>query len=166
MYKIRYSKSGEERSVEKTAELFKRMKSMHEAGNKDARPNLYSYVTLINCVVKSGEAGAAERAEGFLFEMYKQYKDGDVAVKPNTKLVTTVIDSWQKTGGPNAGERAEFLLNWLIAVNEKDSDEETRPNECSFSSGKATGKINWRTGISTNAPSLVLNSNCSLGTYP
>jgi hypothetical protein len=109
---------------------------MFESGNEEARPNLFTFVTLINCITKSGGAGAAERAESIIFEMYEQYKNGNTDVKPNTQLVSSVIDSWQKSGQRDAGERAEALLNWLIDVYQKEGDAALRPNEFSFTSGK------------------------------
>jgi hypothetical protein len=109
---------------------------MYESGNEEALPNLFSFVTLINAIVKSGQPRAAERAETLVFEMYDQYKQGNHNVKPNTQLVTAVIDCWQKSGDRDAGEKAEALLNWLIELYEKEQDEAFRPNEFTFTSGK------------------------------
>jgi hypothetical protein len=133
--KIRWAKSNSREAVEKTEEVFRRMKSMYESGNEEARPNLFSFVTLINSIVRSGAPGSAEKAETILFEMYGQYKAVPTDVKPNTKLVTSVIDCWQKSGHRDAGDRAEELLNWLIEVYENEGDESLRPNEFSFTSG-------------------------------
>jgi hypothetical protein len=132
----RWAKSKDSEAVAKTEEVFQRMRSMYEAGNEEARPNLFSFVTLINCVTKSGGPGAAEKAERIVFDMYDQYKNGDTGVKPNTQLVSSVIDCWQKSGERDAGERAEALLNWLIEVYVQEGDESLRPNEFSFTSGK------------------------------
>lgn len=112
------------------------MRAMFESGNIEARPNLFSYVTLINCITKSGGEKAAEKSESIIFEMYKQNKNGHPDVKPNTQLVSSVIDSWQKSGARDAGERAELLLNWLIDVYQQEGDKSLRPNEFSFTSGK------------------------------
>lgn len=120
--------------MEKTEETFQRMIAIYEAGNAEARPNLFSFVTLINSIVRSGQAGAAEKAENILFDMYDQYRKGNSDVKPNTKLATSVIDCWQKSGEREAGERAEALLNWLIDIYNVDGDESLRPNEYSFTS--------------------------------
>lgn len=109
---------------------------MYESGNKEASPNLFSFVTLINAIVKSGQPGAAERAQKLVFEMYDQYRQGNRNAKPNTQLVTAVIDCWQKSGDRDAGEKAEALLNWLIDLYEKEQDESLRPNEFTFTSGK------------------------------
>lgn len=114
------------------------MVSSYEAGNEEARPNLFSLVTLINSITKSGRKGAAERAENILFEMYEEFKNGKIGVKPDTQLVSSVIDCWQKSGDRDAGERAEALLNWLIHIYEETGDEELRPNQFSFTSGKCS----------------------------
>jgi hypothetical protein len=122
--------------VDKTEEIFRRMTRMYESGNKEALPNLFSFVTLVNAVVKSGRPGAAERAEKLVFEMYDLYREGNCNAKPNTQLVTAVIDCWQKSGDRDSGEKAEALLNWLIDLHEKEQDESLRPNEFTFTSGK------------------------------
>lgn len=108
---------------------------MYKSGNDDARPNLVSYVTLINCIVRSDHPRSAEKAEEKLFEMYKDFKSGFIDVLPNTRLVTAVIDSWQKSGEPNAGERAEDLLTWLLGIYEEEGDDSLQPNEYTFNSG-------------------------------
>ena len=132
----RWARSKHTDTVEKTEEVFGRMRAMFESGNIEARPNLFSYVTLINCITKSGGEKAAEKSESIIFEMYKQNKNGHPDVKPNTQLVSSVIDSWQKSGARDAGERAELLLNWLIDVYQQEGDKSLRPNEFSFTSGK------------------------------
>jgi hypothetical protein len=114
------------------------MTAMYDAGNENARPNLFSFVTLINAIVKSRQIGSAERAQKVLFRMYDEYKQGNHAVKPNTILVTSVIDCWQKSGHPDVGEKAEALLDWLIDVYNAERDESLRPNEFSFSSCKCS----------------------------
>ena len=108
---------------------------MYNAGNLDARPNLISYVTLINSISRSEQPGSAERAEDALHDMYDEYKSGLIAVPPNARLVTSVIDSWQKSGDRNAGERAEDLLDWLLEIYEAEGDDSLRPNEYTFNSG-------------------------------
>jgi hypothetical protein len=140
-FQYRWAKSKAPVAVEKTEALFLRMKSMHEAGNSKARPNLFSFVALINTIVRSGQEGAAEKAETILYEMYAEYRNGNKAVKPNTKLVTSVIDCWQRSGEREAGERAETLLNWLIDVYKSDGDESLRPNEFTFTSGRNRVRI-------------------------
>jgi hypothetical protein len=151
----RWAKSKDAEAVEKTEEVFQRMKSMFESGNEEARPNLFSFVTLVNCITKSGGSGAAERAESIIFEMHEQYKNGNTDVKPNTQLVSSVIDSWQKSGGRDAGERAEALLNWLIGVYKEEGDEELRPNEFSFTSGKQRIKYCTPVMLSWKQDSLI-----------
>jgi hypothetical protein len=112
------------------------MRTMYKAGNGNARPNLVSYVTLINSIARSEQPGSAEKAEKTLFEMYEDYKSGSIAIPPNARLVTSVIDSWQKSGDRNAGERAEELLDWLLKLYEAEGDESLQPNEYTFNSGE------------------------------
>lgn len=132
----RWSKSRTPDSVEKTREMFERMRTMYKAGNLDAQPNLVSYVTLINSISRSQKPGSAERAEEALYEMYEEFKSGSIAIPPNARLVTSVIDSWQKSGDRNAGERAEDLLDWLLEIYKIEGDESLQPNEYTFNSGE------------------------------
>ena len=120
---------------------------MYEAGNKTARPNLISYVSLINAIARSRDDDCAERAEGILFYMYKQYRDGNKDVKPNAKLIAMVLDCWQKSGKPNAGERAEALLDWMLDIYETENDETFEPNEYIYSSGAYLWLTCSKTGI-------------------
>jgi hypothetical protein len=129
-----WSKSRDQQAVEKTRETFERMRTMYKAGNFYARPNLISYVTLINSIARSEQPGSAEKAEKTLFEMYEDYKAGSIAMPPNARLVTSVIDSWQKSGDRNAGERAEDLLDWLLEIYKVEGDVSLQPNEYTFNS--------------------------------
>lgn len=131
-----WSKCGEPDRLAKVERVFRHMTKSFEAGNMDAKPNLVSYVTLINAIVNSQDKNAAERAEEVLFDMYNQYCDGNKAVKPNTKVIFAAIDSWQKSGKIDAGERAERLLDWMIDIYKKDGDVSFLPNEYTFGSGK------------------------------
>jgi hypothetical protein len=81
----RWAKSNSAGKTKKTKEWFQRMKSMYNSGNKEARPNSFSYVTLISSIAKSGEHGAAAESEEVLFEMFNEYKNGNKEVKPNTQ---------------------------------------------------------------------------------
>jgi hypothetical protein len=110
---------------------------MYEAGNKEARPNEYTYGSMISAIVRARDENSAQRAEDLLFQMYQHYEDGILDVKPNAQLVTTVIDCWQKSGKGNAGERAEALLNWMVKLYEE-GDKRLQPNEYAFSSSKFT----------------------------
>lgn len=130
-----WAKSGNRQAVEKTHEVFERMKAMHKSGNTDAQPNLVSYVTLIGSITRSKDPGSAIRAEEALYRMYHDYKLGTITTPPNARLVTAVIDNWQKSGATDAGERAESLLNWLLDVYQKEQDMSMEPNEYTFNSG-------------------------------
>ena len=110
------------------------MVQVYNDGNTLARPNLFSFVTLIDSLVRSKTKGAAEKAESVLLDMYEEYKDGNVDVKPNTKLVSMVIECWQKSGENDAGARAEALLNWLVEIYQIEKDIELMPNEFTFTS--------------------------------
>lgn len=126
--------------MQRAEKLFQKMTEMYEAGQKDARPNEYSYVFLINAIVRSNEENNAQRAEDVLFQMYKQFKDGNPDVKPKTKLISAVIDCWANSGKSYAGEKAEALLDWMVKIYEEGGDTDFRPNEYTFSSSKCSTK--------------------------
>jgi hypothetical protein len=131
-----WSKSGLPKALERTADVFQRMCEMYRSGNKDARPNFVSFVTLIDAIIKSGERGAAQRAEDVLHEMCRQYEDGNANVKPNARLITSVMDCWARSGARNAGEKAEALLDWMISAYSDEDDASYKPNEITFNAGK------------------------------
>ena len=81
----RWAKSKSVESAKKTKEWFQRMKSMYKSGNVAARPNGFSYVTLIGSIVKSDSQGAAAESEKVLFEMFDEYQKGNQDVKPNNQ---------------------------------------------------------------------------------
>lgn len=119
------------------------MVDAYKAGNQAARPNLVSYVSLVNAIVRTGDNDAAQRAEDVLFEMLKQYEDGDFDVKPNARVIALVMDCWQKSGKREAGEKAEALLNWMLKIYDETKDNDFQPNEyiCSLGSSKCTPSL-------------------------
>lgn len=129
---------------------------MYISGNLNAQPNLVTYVTLINSIVRSEQAGSAQMAEETLFEMYEEYKVGSIAVPPNARIVTSVIDCWQKSGERDAGERAEELLNWLLEIYDKEKDDSLQPNEYTFNSGASLSQLRcYNTGSRPQSPVLL-----------
>jgi pentatricopeptide repeat protein len=121
-------------NVERTLEVFNRMRQMYESGNNtQAKPNYVSYVTLIDAIVKAGGPGAAQRSEDVLLDMVERYKAGDGDVKPTSWITTTVIDAWGKSGVRNAGEKAEALLDWLLEMFETNGDVDFMPGAVTFS---------------------------------
>ena len=140
-----YAKSNNPDKAKQTKIVFKRMKTMYEAGNHDARPNFVSYVTLVDSMVKSGRTDAAEQAESIVRTMYEEYTVGSSTtsgrgsdgVKPNAQLISTVIECWSKSGHTDAGERAENVLNWMIDIYQHSNNDPTlRPMAFPFASGK------------------------------
>jgi hypothetical protein len=110
---------------------------MYVSGNKNARPNAFTFVTMMDALVRAADReGSAEKAEALIYQMYTFYKSGNKDLKPNVKIVTTAINCWQRSGDREAGTRAEALLNWLIERYEEEKDPEMRPNEYTFNSGK------------------------------
>jgi pentatricopeptide repeat protein len=124
-----------EHSVERIERVFERMKAVYAAGNVAARPNFWTYVTLIHAYAKRRDAVATQKAEDLIFSMYYDEfkKKGSVDLKPNTQLVTAVMEAWQKSGVTKGAEKAEALLNWMISVFEDENDADLAPNEYSFS---------------------------------
>ncbi len=133
---------------------------MYKSGNLQAQPNLVSYVTLINSIVRSNQRGSAQVAEETLHEMYKEYKAGSITIPPNARIVTSVIDCWQKSGERDAGERAERLLDWLLEIYGEERHDSLQPNEYTFNSGAFLRRGDHRFGtchvLSSCAPRIYL----------
>jgi hypothetical protein len=104
------------------------MVKAYKSGNKLARPNLHTFVTLLCAVVNSGRPGAPEQAEKLLRGMYQDFKNGNASAKPDTHAITFVISAWAKSGDRDAGEKAEALLDWMIELYEETRDESFKPN--------------------------------------
>lgn len=117
------------------------MVSAYKSGNPAARPNLVSYVSLINAIVRSGDDDASQRAEDLIFDMYRQFKEGDTDVKPNTRTIALVMDCWQKSRKQEAGEKVESLLNWMLQIYEETNDKDFQPNEYICSLGTFTPSL-------------------------
>lgn len=115
--------------------MFERMVEMYEAGHDDARPNMVSYVTLINALARNKAEVYAEKAQEILFRMYEEYRAGNRDVKPNAILVAKVADCWGKSATSKSGLKAEELLDWMIDIFRREKDEDLAPNEFVFSSG-------------------------------
>lgn len=112
--------------VDRVEELFEDMVLLSKR-HAQCLPNMYSYVSLINCYARQKSAIYATKAE----KMLRQMQDSsDSSIKPNTQLVTAVMDAWQKAGLP---ERSEALLQWMIDLYKETGDRSILPNEYSFS---------------------------------
>jgi Pentatricopeptide repeat domain len=136
---------------------FRRMFEAYEQRSITAcRPNLHSYVTLINGCKQhvaslSGLSSdqlsrldaqfpgflsaseAAETAESALLRLYKEFEELRLdELKPNIQLITTVIDCWKLSGRPDAGDRAEYLLNWALELHNIHNDPTFEPTAYTF----------------------------------
>jgi hypothetical protein len=125
------------------------MVKAYKSGNKSARPNLHSFVTLLYAVVNSGRPGAPQQAENLLRGMYQDFQNGNTSAKPNTQAITLVIDSWAKSGNRDAGEKAEALLDWMIGLYEETRDESFKPNP-----------VTWNAVVNAWAKSRVFGKAC------
>jgi hypothetical protein len=89
------------------------MQSMYEDGSKETRPNVFSYVTLLDSIVKSDQCSSkdTEYADLLVLRIYNEYKKGISPTKPNAHLVATAMNCWTKSWNRDSGEHTESLLN-------------------------------------------------------
>jgi pentatricopeptide repeat protein len=92
-----------------------KMLQHYRNGNKDVKPNVVSFSTVINGWAKcsSEEAGAAKRAEKIFNLMLEEYKGGNEDAKPNSISYCSLIDACVKSRDRGSLERAEDIYNGI-----------------------------------------------------
>jgi hypothetical protein len=82
-----WSKSGSPEAPQQAKQILARTCHHSESGELDAKPNIVSHTTWIECWVKSRQQGAAHRADAMFREMQDRCKAGD-KVLLETNFVT------------------------------------------------------------------------------
>jgi hypothetical protein len=78
--------------------------------SKNIRPDVITYTTTIDAILRSGEPRIAERAESIVERMFELAKSGEHLVEPNTVTLNTVLHAWASSGEPDAPRKAEAIL--------------------------------------------------------
>jgi pentatricopeptide repeat protein len=105
------------------------MQDRYKSGDKELKPNVVSYNTVINAYAK---AGNADRAEAILEEMHQDYEQGNHDAKANVCSFNTVLSAWSRSGSAKGAERAEMILLRMKKLYESGKFD-TKPDVISYS---------------------------------
>lgn len=123
---LAWAKSGHRKACQRSEELLKHMITLHEAGNDDVAPDVYSYSIVLQALTTSHGATAAARALQLLETM--EQNDN---LAPNAVTYTTVMTALSKCGYKNAAPEAEKLLNRMIE-RYNGGDDDCKPDTVAF----------------------------------
>jgi len=100
--------------------------------NPTLRPDVITYTSTIDAIIRSKEPHAAERAEKILQRMFEiSEKDtGNKSMEPNTITLNTVLHAWATSNEVNAPQRAEAILQKMEMLYE--SHHRIQPNTISY----------------------------------
>jgi pentatricopeptide repeat protein len=94
------------------------LRLMHEEylrhGNKDIRPTLETYSTVLSGLAKSHRKDAGERAEKLLKYVKDMAEAGDLDNAPDVVLYNTVLECWAKSSVPESPVRAKYILDTMV----------------------------------------------------
>lgn len=122
--------------IDRAEALLDQMFDAFMRGNKQAKPDVYSFSAILNALSKvrsTRDALAnARRAESILLRMEELRKVLGDEVKPNTFCFNTVMDCYAKcSGNLSAAENTEKILRLMLKLNQG-GDREVQPNAVSF----------------------------------
>lgn len=102
---------------------------------------------------KNGEG--ARRAQHILENMIELYREG-YPVKPNVVAFTTVAAAWTRCqGSADSAESAEAVLNMMLELYHKTSDEDFKPNEATANTVISAWAKSGRPNASDRAESVL-----------
>lgn len=91
---------------------------MHEeyvrSGNKDVRPTLETYSTILSGLAKSRQRDAGERAENILDNVKELSRSGELDQALDVILYNAVLDCWAKSRRPESPDRSKNILSMMI----------------------------------------------------
>jgi pentatricopeptide repeat protein len=99
-------------------------------GNRNAKPDVVAYTTVLSAWSRSQSRNAPERAEAILSRMWELYKSntgGGQPVKPNVVSYTGVIDCWAKSAKKHGAQRAEALLREMQRLSKEEGHKDLTP---------------------------------------
>jgi pentatricopeptide repeat protein len=128
-----YARNGE---IDKALNLFQQMQSNYDSGNKDCRPNMHTYATILNALHKSNRSDAAVKAELFfnsipspdtvaystLLNIYAYNENIDKALKLFKQMQLDFESGKNKNCRPNL-HTYNTILNALQKSNRSDAAE-------------------------------------------
>jgi len=107
-----WAKSGQDRAAAATRALaiFELMEKMREAGTISARPNKFTYSSLVDALVKGRQL---QKAEDIYNRMVEEYEEDNSRPIPGKIQATQIMDGWAKSGEGTSGIKVEVLLTTL-----------------------------------------------------
>lgn len=118
------SNANHKKVCQRAEELLKHMELLHQAGNENVAPDVYSYTTVLAALSTSKCVTAASRALKLLERM-------ETHVAPNAVTYTTVMTTLSRCGYRNAAHEAQKLLDRMI-VNYQAGNEDCKPDTVAF----------------------------------
>ena len=108
------------------------MDDLCQSGKIAARPNAFTYSTLINALVRSGNLQQAEDIFNHMVKTYQTDPTDPRVAKPNTIQLTQIASAWSKSGDKDAGIKAEELLTRLENLYDEYREPKMRPNALTY----------------------------------
>ena len=96
------------------------------------RPDVITYTSTIDAIIRSGESRAAERAEVILQRMFELAEKGEKSIQPNAVTLNTVLYAWATSGEPDGSQRAEAILQKMELLYESGNFHNIQPNTISY----------------------------------
>jgi pentatricopeptide repeat protein len=127
---LAWSKSNENpnKVCQRAEELLQHMELLHQAGNENVAPDVYSYTTVISALSNSKCVTAASRALALLERMEERQSP---LLVPNAVTYTTVMTTLSRCGYHNAAMEAQILLDKMIH-NYEAGNEDCKPDTVAF----------------------------------
>jgi pentatricopeptide repeat protein len=112
-----YAKLGDPKGANEILQIMKKDYNSGK-GNKDAKPNIRTYNTLINAWSKksfdSNNNNAPKEAETLLKEIIDLHSNGLLENGPDTVTYNTVLNCWSKSNNDDGPQRALNILKIMI----------------------------------------------------
>jgi len=126
------ARSGRQGAAERAEEVLLEMRDLNDP---QARPDIYTFASVINCWANSNDEQSAERAERILNLMENRSAEGDERLRPTLFTYGAVLNAWARSRSPEACQKALQILS-RIESKHVQGDESMRPNGPIYNSGK------------------------------
>ena len=117
----------------KAEKLVDQMEILHNQGFCDAKPDVWTYQSLLSAWSTSKVWGSPQRCEEILRMMDAKFKAGDDAVKPNAHCFTAAINAWSKSYEDDKARSVYRILQFMNKLY-VDGNTDCRPNVVAYTS--------------------------------
>ena len=105
--------------------------NMANSGQKNYRPDKWTYNAYLHALSKSGDPNMAEGAEKILDQMEEYYQNGWIELKPDVLTFTSVIHCIAVSGADDAVERSLSIVRRMEDLHEQGYGD-VRPNSYTY----------------------------------